>query len=418
MLAKPHQIKFADACWDILKQKGYVYLSGKPRSGKTLTAILVAEKSSRNLRVLVLTKKNAISGWTKFITSDLKQTYHVTNYEAIGKWDTVKRKAVLKLNPSDYDLVILDESHNLGTLGKPSGRIKTVKALCYDLPHINLSGTPIVESPNSIFHQMFISKYSPFKYVNFYKFFAEYGRPYTIKAAGRDIQQYDRYKPKLLEEINKFTVYMTQEDAGISKDMQATDAIHYVTLKDSTKALYNKLMKDKVIELTLDSDLGESVTIVGDSTMKLRMALHMLESGVVKDSYLEGNDAYIDIGNSEKIDYIYNTFGDTEDVGIMAHFIGERVKLKNKFKRAQIYSSTSHAEGVDLSHLKHFVILSSDYRGSKFIQRRERIVNMSGTASTTVNHIVVKGAISEQVYNSVSKKMDFNNKVFEQTLIT
>ena len=40
-----HQIDKAEECWDILKQVGYVYLAGKPRSGKTLTSLLIAEKS-------------------------------------------------------------------------------------------------------------------------------------------------------------------------------------------------------------------------------------------------------------------------------------------------------------------------------------------------------------------------------------
>jgi stress-induced morphogen len=142
--------------------------------------------------------------------------------------------------------------------------------------------------------------------------------------------------------------------------------------------------------------------------MKERVALHMLESGVAKV-----DDEYLDLGNNEKIDYIKETFGDTTDTGIMCHFVGERLKLEKEFKNAQIYSSSSHAEGVDLSHLKNFVILSSDYSGAKFVQRRERIINILGSATLTVHHILVKGAISEQVYRRVSKKEDFNNSTYE-----
>jgi hypothetical protein len=62
------------------------------------------------------------------------------------------------------------------------------------MPHIHLSGTAIVESPNSIYSQMTISEYSPFKHKNFYEFFNQFGIPYYIKAMGRDIMQYDRCK--------------------------------------------------------------------------------------------------------------------------------------------------------------------------------------------------------------------------------
>ena len=394
-----HQEIFASKIWDILKVKGYVYLAGKPRSGKTYTSILCAEKSDKINSVLVLTKKAAIPGWQKFIVGNtrLKHRYTVINYEQVHK-----------LNPKDYGLVIIDESHNLGTLGKPSLRIKLIRKLCWEMPHIHLSGTAIVESQASIYHQMKISKYSPFNHKNFYDFHREFGEPYYIMAGGRQINQYDKVKDNLMPIINQFTVYMTQEDAGIDKSIQAIDKIHMVELKQGTKSIYNKLQDDQIITLTLDSETGEDVQIVCDTVMALRTTLHMLESGVAKVGV-----EYIDLGNNEKIDYILKTFGDTEDTGIMCHFVGERQKLEKVFKQAKIYSSSAHAEGVDLSHLKNFVILSSDYSGSKFIQRRDRIINTNGSNTTTVHHILVKDAISEQVYKKVSKKEDFNNSTYE-----
>jgi hypothetical protein len=398
----PHQVEKAEQCWEILKSKGYVYLAGKPRSGKTYTSILTAEKSTKVSNVLVLTKKNAIPGWTKFIVGNtlLKHNYKVINYEQVGSIKDNKLK--LKIKPSDYQLVIVDESHNLGTLGKPSNRIKVIKYVCNNMPHIHLSGTAIVESANSIYHQMYISKYTPFKHKNFYDFFREYGKPYSIKANGRDVQRYDKFHSKLLDVIDEFTVYMKQEDAGISKDVQAIDKLHYIELDKSTKDMYNTIQRDQYIEI------GEH-KLVCDTVMKLRTSLHMLESGILKI-----DDNYIEVGNLEKINYIKEVFGDSKDVGIMCHFIGERNLLSSNFKFANIYSSNAHAEGVDLSHLKHFIILSSDYSGSKFIQRRDRIVNVNGSNTNIVNHILVKKAISEQVYIKVSKKEDFNNSTYKR----
>ncbi|MCI4435440.1 MAG: hypothetical protein JHC33_01335 [Ignisphaera sp.] len=403
----PHQLVFADKCWTILQEKGYVYLAGKPRSGKTYTSILIAEKSTKINNVLVLTKKNAISGWEKFIVGNsvLKHKYTITNYEQAHK-----------LNPKHYDLAIIDESHNLGTLGKPSVRIKTIGSLCKLMPHIHLSGTAIVESPCGIYSQMSISEFNPFsRFSNFYRFHDHYGIRYSLRIAGRDIQRYDRYKPELIDYINTFTVYMTQEDAGISKDLQAVDQIHYIELNEATKALYNQLQKDFIADIWADmfnKDSDDKLQLVCDSTMKLRTSLHMMESGVAKV-----DDEYVLLGNTEKVDYIFNTFGDTEEVGIMGNFIGERMLLEKKFKRAKIYSSTADAEGVDLSHLTHFVILSSNYSGAKFIQRRERIINTNGSNTLTVHHILVKKAISDQVYNKVSKKEDFNNSTYERLSI-
>lgn len=410
----PHQIEKAEECWQILRERGYVYLAGKPRSGKTLTALLIAEKSDKVDSVLILTPKKAIEGWYKFLDDiqlGLTKRYTVTNYEQVGK--ITGGRYSLKLNPKDYQLVIIDESHNLGTLGKPSNRGRLIRRLCWDMPHIHLSGTAIVESPNAIYHQMWISKYSPFKFANFYDFFRMYGIPYYIKAGGRDIAQYDKYRNELLAEIDKFTVYMTQEDAGISSDVQAVDKLHYVELSDYTKALYNRLQRDKVItNLKLINGDETGLDLVCDTTMKLRMTLHMIEGGVAKI-----DDDYIKLGNTEKIDYIKQKFGDKETVGIMCHFVGERQLLEQHFKHAQIFSSTSHAEGVDLSHLEHFIIYSSGYSGAKFIQRRDRIVNIKGSNTNIVNHILVPRAISDQVYKSVSKKEDFNNSTYKKLSI-
>ncbi len=418
IIPKEHQLLFADKCWDILKEVGYVYLAGKPRSGKTYTAILTAEKSDKINSVLVLTKKAAIEGWHKFTVDNLilKHNYYVTNYEQAHK-----------LNPEDYDLVIIDESHNLGKLGPPSKRIQVIRKLCWNMPHIHLSGTAIVESPCGIYAQMAISEYNPFPYKNFYEFFRQYGEPYYIQVGGSDINQYDKAKDSLLPIINEFTVYMTQEDAGISSDMQAEDELHYIDLEPPTKELYNRLQELNFADLSQNmfKACGDELTktLVCDSTMKLRTSLHMIESGVAKISepYIDDKDkervreTYYDLGNNEKINYILEKFGDTKGLGIMCHFIGEQQKLVKYFKNATIYSSTSHAEGVDLSHLDHFVILSNNYSGAKFIQRKERIINMEGSNTLKVHHILVKKAISDQVYKRTSKKDDFNNSTYEQT---
>lgn len=405
----PHQEHFAKLVFEQLKSTGYAYLAGKPRSGKTYTSILAYEMSDKLSRILVLTKKNAIPGWHKFTqgNSRLKHNYYVTNYEQVGK-----------LKAEDYDAVIIDESHNTGAFPKPSLRYKMIRKLCWNMPHIHLSGTAIVESPSSIYHQMYISKYTPFKHKSFYDFHREFGEPYYIKAAGREINQYDKVKDSLIPYINQFTIYMTQEDAGIDKSIQAIDKIHMVDLNQGTKDLYNKLQADqiaKVWERMNTSTNGlykDDYDLVCDTTMKLRTSLHMLESGVAKIG-----DDYIDLGNREKINYIKANFGDSEDTGIMCHFVGERQILEKEFKHAKIYSSSSDAEGVDLSHLKNFIILSSDYSGAKFIQRRDRIININGSNTLVVHHIMVKKAISEQVYKKVSKKEDFNNSTYEATKI-
>lgn len=397
-----HQIEKANEAYALLKELKYVYINGQPRSGKTLTAILVAEKCKNVERVLVLTKKNAIEGWKKFITPNLTKQYEITNYEKLGRIIDVggARAVTHNYRPDSFQLVIFDESHVIGAFPKPSQRQMIIKAFCKDLPHIHLSGTPIIESACGIFHQMNVSRYTPFPFGSFYRFFDHYGVPSSQWVRGQPIACYDKFKKELLDKIAEFTVYMSQSMAGIK--VMAEDREHYIELNEFTKRKYNELLKNKVLYDGM---------IVCDTTMKLRTALHMLEGGGAK---LNNGDIVIFDESTEKIDYIKRVFGDTADVGIMAHYLSDREKLGRHFKHAQIYSSVAHAEGVDLSHLKHFIIYSSDYSGAKFVQRRERIVNINGGRTNTVHHLLVKNAISEQVYKLVSKKRDFNDSTFER----
>ena len=425
MKPMPHQIEAANKLYVLLKKYGYAYLQGQPRSGKTYTAILVGERSKAN-NILILTKKNAISGWKKFIDlPDVKKNYYVTNYEQASKLKPI------------YDFIIIDESHNIGSYPKRSLRNREIVRLSKNIPHLHLSGTAIVESPASIYHQMHISKYSPFRCKNFYEFFRKYGIPEIKWIAGRQIKVYDKTKPELLDLINKFTVYITQQDAGIN--IQVEDKVHYVKLLDTTKKLYNKLQRDRVINLEIfrcfkcynivnkdiDFDgevLGycdscktervcevEDYEYVADTVMKLRVALHQIEGGTLK---LNDKEA-IWLGNTEKIDYIKNNFDLTKKIGIMCHFKEEQNLIKYYLPEVEVYSSNAYAEGVDLSHLDYFIIYSQDYSGAKHIQRRERIANIQGSNTTEVHFLLVKNAISDQVYKATSKKMDFNNSLYE-----
>lgn len=391
MKALPHQLSKSAEAFKVFQEKGIVYIAGKPRSGKTYTSILTLEKSKKIKKVLVLTKKAAIEGWLKFTTlSDIDFT--VTNYEQIKKVT------------GPFDACIIDEAHNLGTVGKPSQRVKDIRKVCYDLPTILLSGTAIVESSNSIYHQCCVTKFSPFnQYSSFYKFFSVYGIPSVLHLHGRQIAQYKKAKPELLTEVDKFTIYMDQKDAGIT--VEAEDVLHYVTLNDETKAMYKQLEKDDLI-IIQDREL------VCDSTMKLRTSLHMMESGGAKIG-----DDYLDLGNREKVEYLKANFTLDKHTVILAHFIFEQQLLRELFPLCTVESATSKAEGVSYAWAKEFILFSSGYSGSKYIQRRERIIDVQGSNTTKVHHIIVKNAISDQVQKAVRVKEDFNNKTYKKGLL-
>jgi len=394
-----HQIDIGSKAFSILKKNGYVYIAGKPRSGKTATAFYIAEQSTKINKWLIVTKKKAFDGWEKFLNKDinlnLNHSYTLINYESLHK---IKDK---------YKGVIIDESHRLGSVPKPNKAYKELKRIAGDSVHIHLSGTAIVETPASIYHQMNFSRYSPFaEFRNFYQFFKVYGILKSIYIAGREVKQYKEVKPKLLEYINYFTLYISQEDAGIEKDIQAEDVLHFVELPLFVKKAILDLQKKKYTVL-------KGQEIYAESTMQERLLIHQLEGGTLK---VPESDLVLNI-HKEKIDYIKKTFDLTKKVGVMAHFRAEQELLKLLLPEVEVYSSNAHKEGVDLSHLDTFIIYSQDYSGASHIQRRERVVNINKKSKSYVHYLLCEPpALSKVIYEVTKRKEDFNNSTYRKEI--
>lgn len=384
-----HQVTASNDIADRIERDGFAALAGAPRSGKTATAIRVCELLHFD-SVLVFTPKNAIPGWHSEIERTGTKTHiTVTNYEQAHK-----------LDPDEFDFVILDESHRLGNRGKPNKRFKNIRQVAWHKPLLIMSGTMTIETPLAIYHQTAISKYGPFSiYTSFYKFFLKYGIPNLASFQGRTIEQYNRCQPGLEERIAEFVVTMTQRDAGIKGE--AIDRLHVVELSPDTRALI-KQVRDGVLEVH-----GNEVLL--ESLMAERLAVHQLEYGGLKIG-----DTYWQTGNDEVADYILETFGDHDKLALMSHYVSTRRVFERKFKKARLLSSNAHAEGVSLADYTDFVVAGTDFSGAKHAQRRERGINIMRQGDATVHFIVTNGGISREVYKAVTDKKDFNLALYRR----
>lgn len=397
MIPYPHQESMSDEALDILREHAIVYLASEERTGKTLTAILVAEKSKAK-NILVITKKKALEGWNETLTAyPHNKVYKVTNYHQAHKVD-----------PSNYDLIVLDESHNyISAFPKPGGMWKKLLDVCRNKPIMYMSATPYAQGPQMLYHQLALSSWSPWKnHKNFYQWFRLYGKPYELKINGVPIRQYDRCdKDLILGTCEHLFITKTREELGFEHEPE--DVLHYVELSKDTKALYNQLMEHNIAVL----DQGKE--LVCDTSPKLRVTLHMLEGGVAKIE-----KEYLVLENEEKINFIRDTFGDTEQLVIMYNYKAEHTKLSQRFRRATLLQATSFAEGVDLSGFEHLVIYSQDFSTARHTQRRARQANKKRSTAIRVHYILVKGGLSENVYKTVSiNKQNFVDSVFERKLL-
>ena len=390
-----HQIQLANDGLAILKQYGIAYLAAEERTGKTLSAILIAEQMKAK-RILVLTKKKALDGWHETLAAFTHtKDYVVTNYHQALK------------QTGQFDMVILDEAHNYISAFPKVGKIwREVAPLCKDVPILYLSATPHAQGPQQLFHQFKLSSYSPWKkHGTFYTWFRLYGKPYDIEINGIAIRQYDKCDVELiLGTCEHLFVTRTRKELGFEHEPE--DELHYIKLDDATRYVYNELLEHNIVEL-------KAGMLVCDTKSKLRYALHQLEGGTAKI-----DKERLVLANREKIDFLLRKFGDTEDLVIMYNYIPELAKLEAVFKKARILQATSFAEGVDLHKHKHLVIYSQDFSTARHTQRRARQANMKRDTPITVHYLLVKKGLSEQVYNTVSvNKRNFVDSVFAKDKI-
>jgi hypothetical protein len=403
---KEHQIEKSKELNEILLDYNIAFLAGEVRSGKTLTALEAARLYGAG-KVIVITKKKAIPS----ILSDYKNFAFdfdiiVVNYESLHKLDNY-----------DCDLVIYDESHSLSGFPKPSVRTKLCKKLFFNKPCILMTGTSAVESYSQYYHQFFVSAYSPFsRYANFYKWAKDFVEVWERKLPTHSIRVYDRAHVAKIDKILKpYMVVMTQEDAGFEVNINE----HYLTVETPIKIkdLVKRLLKDQVIK-------GKAGYIFGDTPAKLQSKVHQLYNGhcIVEDVNGKTSNVILD---TYKLDFILERFKHDKIV-IMYYYQNELKMIEDVFGKAVTtdideFNSTDKSfalqcnttEGINLSKADALVYLNLGFSGKNWIQSRDRMTVM-GRKNNNIYVICESDGITEKILESVTKKKNFNSRMFKQ----
>jgi len=398
---RDNQIKNANECTSILLKYGLVYLQHEVRTGKTLTALQIAENITAK-NVLFITKKKAIDS-IKSDYSDFNFSFEldVINYESLHK------------TSNKYDLVILDEAHSIGAFPKPSKRTKLLRENFFNTKIVYLSGTPASESYSQWYHQFWFSINSPFKnYTTFYKWAKDFTTPALIYTAYGQSNDYSKaIVPKIDKEINKIVHKFTQEEANFKNVINKH--VIQIEMKPITYKLIEKLKKDKIVQ-------GKEETIIADSGVKLMSKNHQLGSGTIifdsgkvgiidntKAIYIKENfngKLAIFYYFKEELNMLKDTFGDsiTNDIQEFnttdKHFVGQQ------------YSS---AMGVNLSKADKLVYLNFGFSGTNFIQSLDRLT-VKERLNTDVYFILAKKTLDYQILKTVEQKKNFTLKMYEQ----
>lgn len=403
MELRNYQKELANKGVTILTVHGIVYLAMEVRTGKTLTALEIANLyGSKN--VLFITKKKAI----KSIEKDYKDFGYTFNL-------TVINNESLHLLHGEYDLLISDEHHRNGAFPKPNKVTQLIKQKYANLPMIFLSGTPHPESYSQIFHQFWISNNTPFGYYsNFYKWAKDFVIEKKKYLGYANVNDYSHAKMEIIKPIiEKYFIRFTQKEAGF--ETSVNENILYCDMLDITYNVAKQLKKDKVVQ-------GVFETILADTGVKEMSKLHQIYSGTVK--FESGKSAILDHSKGffikdkfegEKIAIFYKF---KEEFNLLKEVFGELLtddlsEFDNSNKNIAL-QIVSGREGISLAKAKYLVYFNIDFSAVSYWQSRDRLTTMERTAND-VYWIFSKGGIESKIYKAVSNKKDFTLSVFKKT---
>lgn len=395
MKLRDYQINISNSAYRALRIHKLAYLAMEVRTGKTLTALYTAELNGAK-NVLFVTKKKAIKS-IETDYSSLKPNYKLTciNFESLHK---VGRA---------FDLVIIDEAHSLGAFPKPSQRAKKLKDKCKKLPIIFLSGTPTPESYSQMFHQLWISSYSPWNhYSNFYRWSRDYVKVKQKSINGFSINDYsDADEAKIKACIDPFLFTWTQTQAGFKQEIK--EEILCVPMKEETKFALKEIMKIKITSVN-------GKTVLGDTPSKLSTKMHQLSSGTVIDE-----DGKYHILDQSKADFIRARFKGVK-IAIFYVFKSEFEMLKKVFPnwtsspedfqqsdKVFLGQFRSVREGVRLDTADVLIFFNIEYSYLSYEQAKNRLQSMNREKEVKLYFLVSNCGIEKYIMRAVKNKENF-----------
>jgi len=419
-MLRKYQIEMAQKGAELLKKLKILYLIFEMRVGKTLTAFEICRLLGvRN--VLFVTTKLTINS----IKSDyLKENYNfeitITNYEQLHKYIP------------EYELVIVDEAQYTRAYPKPTQRALNLKKIVKNSYMILLSGTPTPESYSEVYHQFWLSEYSPFPEVNFYKWARIYVKMKEViengkikkeffkkRIRGYDLNDYSKADiDKIKKVIAPYCLTLTQKEAGFT-NVEVKEFFHSIEIDQRIGILIKILLSEQYYRFKDGEEL------VCDTQVKLQCKLHQIYSGTVLTE--NGIAKYLDMS---KIKYIQQHF-EGKKIVIFYKYIAEGAALKKEFEnwtnvpeefndskdKIFICQIVSGARGVNLSTADAAVFFNIDFSAEIYWQARARIQSFEKKKPAEIHWIFAKNGIEEKIYQTVIKKKTYTSYYFRKDFL-
>lgn len=407
MQLRKYQEEISTDAAKLLEWQKIAYLAMEVRTGKTITSLVAAEKFGAKV-VLFVTKKKAISS--------IQDDYDTLNPSFII--DIINFESLHNVVRQDYDLIIVDEAHSLSQYPTPSERTRLLKQICAGKPIVYLSGTPTPESFSQLYHQFYISSFSPFKdYKNFYSWAKEFVTMKKKYLYSREINDYSNADKTKIDLLTKHLfISYTQQEAGFEQEVQ--EEVLTVRMMPATYALAKRLITKRIYIGT------EGEEILADTAVKLQNKLHQVYSGTVLAE--DGNAIVFD---STKANFIRDHFKGKK-IAIFYKFRAEALMLITTFgsdrltedpkefnERSDLafYSQIqSGSMGTNLSTAEVLVMMNIDFSNVQYWQVRARMQSKDRTMPALMCWIFSENGIEQKILAAVRQKKDYVLSYFKK----
>ncbi len=387
---------------DVLRRSPFVYLAIEMRCGKTPIALEICQRLKVNI-VLFVTKKRVIT--------DVLQHHEGHNYTL----NCINYESLHKLERMNYDVIILDEAHCLGSFPRPAERAKQIRGISAR-KYILMSGTPTPESYSQIYHQLWACRLE--KHRTFYLFASQYVKVEQKRYGnGSTFNDYSNCDKQALEDyIGNNKVSLTQQEFGIPTHK----AVRYITVQMPTAEQLSRSIKSGVINWQ-----GKQYAMLNIS--QEMQTVHELCGGFFYDN----NNEPI-IVDSNKVNRLIELVQEYDSVCVFYYYKGD-LQLLTEYLTASTISYTTNyeeykqhptqvillqvgagSEGVTLKDIDAIIYYSVSYSSKDMIQSNERATHITNNRVVDIVYLLSSTGFDSYILKVLSKKKKFTQTYYER----
>lgn len=409
---KSHQAEAVQRGATMLRRNRILCLTFWMRKGKTLTALAICDKclvNSEDAKVLFISELEPLPSIRSDYAMMEKPSFELAtvNYESVHKY--------LDYKPN---IVIIDESHKIGQYPKPGVYGQRVKKICEGRAVIYLSATPTPESGSQIYHQLWVSSFSPFaKWPTFYIWAREFVNITQDNIKGVMYNNYDKADfKKIMAYLSPITIVVGKDDGEDDGQLsEIEEQVIEIDVSPECAIMYRAMKANKIVYGP------RGLVAISNSGGELDNKLAQIASGTLKFSEtIKGPcEAEAIVIDTSKADFIRSYFFGRK-LAIMYRYIAEGDVLRKYFPNhttdfklfnerndlTYINQIRSARVGINLATADYIVMYNVEESSISYLQGIARGQSMHRKEPSRVAFIFSKLGIERKIYDSARSKTE------------